>query len=445
MLIPVPQQVQDLLDSLEAAGFQAWAVGGCVRDSLLGLPPHDWDLCTDARPDQVESVFQTRRLIRAGARHGTIAVGTDLGPVEITTFRTEGDYQDHRRPGWVHFERDVEADLGRRDFTVNAMAYSPLRGLKDPCGGRADLAQRVLRAVGQPRARFQEDGLRILRGVRFAARFGLTPEPETLAAMADLAPLLRDQARERVFAELCGLLPWARAQDLITFAPVLVQALPVLAPCLGFVQHNPHHAYDVYGHTARTVEAVPRTMALRWAALLHDVGKPDCFTLDRGGVGHFYGHARRSAELARQCLEGLRAPKALTAQVCTLVEYHGVCWRWEEKTVRRLLLRLGEPTLRELLDLDRADDQSKGTPAHPAVFGQFAKTLDRVLAERPCLSQKDLAVGGRELLALGFSPGPALGRALATLLELVGDGSLPNEPQALLERARALLEQNTSQ
>lgn len=444
MKIAVPSSVLELMEMLEARGFQAWVVGGCVRDSLLGRPPHDWDMCTDALPQDTARIFQNYPLIRAGEKHGTIAVIAAGQPVEITTFRTEGGYQDHRRPDWVRFETSIEADLSRRDFTVNAMAYCPRRGLADPYGGRKDLTEHILRAVGEPEARFREDGLRILRGVRFAARFALMPVRETLDAMAALAPTLADQARERVFAELCGFLPAARAVDFERFAPVLTAAIPDLAPTVGFQQHNPHHAFDVYTHIAHVVEAVPPTLALRWAALLHDVAKPACFSQDAAGIGHFLGHAHEGAKIARDILDGLRAPHALRDRVVTLIEYHGITRdvgaHAGEKTLRRLLRRLGEETLRELLALDRADDGGKGTPAEPGAFDEFEAMLNRILAERPCLSLRDLAVSGRELLALGMTPGPDLGRVLQTLLEEVGDGALPNEAGPLLSRARELLD-----
>ena len=241
----IPSSVLKLIDTLEASGFQTWAVGGCVRDSLLGVTPHDWDLCTAATPAEIAGIFQNYPLIRAGEKHGTIAVVLEHGPVEITTFRSEGGYADHRRPDWVHFEQQVEADLARRDFTVNAMAYHPARGLCDPFGGQQDLQNHILRAVGDPAARFQEDGLRILRGARFSARFHLQPEPDTYAALCALAPLLAEQARERVFSELCGWILAADAQNLITFAPVMAAAIPDLGACQGFLQHNPHHRYDI--------------------------------------------------------------------------------------------------------------------------------------------------------------------------------------------------------
>ena len=276
----LPEHIAYCLNALEDAGFAAWCVGGCVRDALLGLTPHDYDICTAALPEQTEAVFSDHRLVLAGKKHGTVGVIFEKEVVEITTFRTEGDYLDNRHPDWVEFVPDVEKDLARRDFTVNAMAWSPKRGFADPFGGRTDLERNVLRAVGDPELRFREDSLRILRGLRFAARFNLRIEETTWQAMLRQRQLMDNLARERVFEELCGLLPLVTAEELIRFAPILAAVIPELEPMIGFDQHSPHHAYDVFTHTAHVVAAVPPELPLRWAALLHDVGKVPTFTRD---------------------------------------------------------------------------------------------------------------------------------------------------------------------
>ena len=297
-------------------------MGGCVRDWLLGLTPHDYDLCTAATPQQIKAVFQDFSLVLAGEKHGTVGIIFGNQVVEITTFRTEGEYLDHRHPDRVEFVTDIALDLSRRDFTVNAMAWSPIRGLADPFGGAQDLKAGILRAVGNPSLRFTEDALRILRGVRFSVRFGLTPEEETEKAMNDLAPLMDNLARERVFDELCKLLPLVNAQDLLRYRHILAQVIPALKPLMDFQQHSRFHAYDIYTHTAHAVAATPRELAIRWAALLHDIGKPSCFTLDDAGEGHFYGHAQESARLANKILLQLKAPTALRERVVLLIEKH---------------------------------------------------------------------------------------------------------------------------
>ena len=433
----LPGYVTECLDALEGAGFAAYAVGGCVRDACLGLTPHDFDLCTAALPEETEAVFHDRRLVLAGKKHGTVGVVTDFGVVEITTFRTEGAYRDNRHPDWVAFVPEIEKDLARRDFTVNAMAYSPRRGFADPFGGREDLKNKVLRAVGDPVARFQEDSLRILRGVRFAVRYGLAVEEETEKAMLSQAHLMDNLARERVFDELCKLLPLVNAEDLLRFGPVLGAVIPELTPMLGFDQHSPHHAYDLYTHTAHVTAGVPGEPPLRWAALLHDVGKIPCFTRDETGRGHFYGHAGVGAEMADAILRRLKAPTALREQAVLLIDRHMTKIEPNKKNVRRWLSRLGPETMELLLCLQEADMGSKGTgkTENMEQFAQIRALLEEIRAENACLSLKDLAVNGNDLMALGYR-GREIGQCLTRLLEQVLDEQLPNERQALLEAAK---------
>ena len=438
----LPQAVQYCITSLEAAGFRAFAVGGCVRDSLLGLTPADFDLCTSATPEQIAQVFVRHQLLHHGEKHGTVGVVLDGEVFEITTFRTEGGYEDARHPDWVDFVENVEADLARRDFTINAMAYNPSTGYVDPFGGREDLKNKILRTVGDPEARFREDALRILRGARFSARFHLTPDPATLSAMARLAPLLDKIARERVFEELCKLLTSATAQDLQQFIPLLTQVIPELTPSVGFQQHSPHHRYDVFTHTAHVVEAVPRELPLRWAALLHDAGKPAAFTMDENGRGHFKGHAKISQEIADHVLLRLKAPSALRQQVTELIGLHMTPLEPDKKLLRRRLGKLGRERLEQLLQLQEADMGSKGTGKEEEMeqFAVLREMIAEVLAEDACFSIKDLAVTGWDLQQIGLAPGPEMGRCLNWLLGQVQDEVLPNEKAVLLETVKKLLE-----
>ena len=438
----LPQAVQYCITSLEAAGFRAFAVGGCVRDSLLGLTPADFDLCTSATPEQIAQVFARHQLLHHGEKHGTVGVVLDGEVFEITTFRTEGGYEDARHPDWVDFVENVEADLARRDFTINAMAYNPSTGYVDPFGGREDLKNKILRTVGNPEARFREDALRILRGARFSARFHLTPDPATLSAMARLAPLLDKIARERVFEELCKLLTSATAQDLQQFIPLLTQVIPELTPSVGFQQHSPHHRYDVFTHTAHVVEAVPRELPLRWAALLHDAGKPTAFTMDENGRGHFKGHAKISQEIADHVLLRLKAPSALRQQVTELIGLHMTPLEPDKKLLRRRLGKLGRERLEQLLQLQEADMGSKGTGKEEEMeqFAVLREMIAEVLAEDACFSIKDLAVTGWDLQQIGLAPGPEMGRCLNWLLGQVQDEVLPNEKAVLLETVKKLLE-----
>ena len=428
----LPEYILRCIDALENAGFAAYAVGGCVRDACLGLEPHDYDLCTSALPEETETVFAGHRLVLAGKKHGTVGVVTEIGVVEITTFRTEGDYADHRHPDSVEFVTDIRQDLARRDFTVNAMAYSPRRGFADPFGGREDLKNQLLRAVGDPTARFQEDSLRILRGIRFAARFGLELEPETEAAMVAQAHLMDGLARERVFEELCKLLPYVTTEDLLRFAPILSQVIPELKPTIGFDQHSPHHAFDLYTHTAHVCGGISGDLERRWAALLHDIGKVPTFTMDQQGRGHFYGHAQESARMANEILRRLKAPNDLRERVVFLIDKHMTPLTPDKKLLRRRLARYGWENVSDLLALQWADFGSKGVIGDGPDFDLVDELLTQIMEEDACLSLKELAVNGHDLMALGYT-GKEIGKLLNQLLEQVLDERLPNDKEALLQ------------
>ena len=435
----LPPYVRACLDRLEDAGFATYAVGGCVRDSLLDLTPHDFDLCTCATPEQIRQVFSGFRLVLAGEKHGTVTVVIDSQLVEITTFRLEGGYRDNRHPDWVKFVPSVEEDLSRRDFTVNAMAYSPKWGFADPFGGRNDLDKKILRAVGEPKVRFTEDSLRILRGLRFSVRYGLTPEKETWEAMLSLAPLMENLARERVFDEVCKLLPLIGAQELMAFAPILSQVLPEIEPMLGYRQLSKHHIYDLMEHTARAVACVPPQLVLRWAALLHDIGKPDTCIIDETGEGHYHGHAQKSAHLADAALLRLKAPTALRKQVTDLISRHMSPLEPDKHLLRRRLGKYGIQETLDLLELQKADYFATGTKSAPGPFPEISQIIEEILEEEACLSIRDLAVNGTDLLELGFAPGPELGACLATLLSLVQTDAVSNERAALLQKAKEIL------
>ena len=430
-------QAEWILSSLEEAGYPAYLVGGCVRDELLGLPTCDYDIATAARPEQTQAVFRDIRQDTVGIRHGTVRLCLPGGVAEVTTLRTEGGYDDSRHPGWVVFVPDIETDLARRDFTVNAIAWSPRRGYADPFGGREDLKNKLLRCVGQPHRRFEEDALRLLRGIRFAARFRLAVEEQTLRAMVDSARLVQKLSGERIFGELNGFLGAADFDDLIRFAPVLTAAIPELAPAVGFDQHSPHHAYDVYTHICHVTVAVPaQPVQLRWAAFLHDVGKPACFTQDETGRGHFKEHAQVGAQMAQDILTRLHAPKGLREDVVWLVSHHMTPLENDEKQLRRYLSRYGCPRLLYLIALQRADMASKGIcdEAAAARLNAVKETVLRLNLAESRLTVPALAVDGNDMKALGYS-GPQIGHILKQLLEKVLDGSLENRRESLLDEA----------
>lgn len=438
-MISLPEQVQEILLRLEHAGYEAWCVGGAVRDALLGLTPGDWDVTSSAPPEAVLELFAPNAL-PTGLQHGTVTVGGGRG-VEVTTFRRDGEYLDNRRPDHVEFTSSLGEDLARRDFTVNAIAVN-LRGeLSDPFGGREDLAAGTLRAVGDPEKRFGEDALRILRGLRFASRLGFAIEPDTAGAIRRCAPLLNHIAPERIQTELTGILCGAHAVDvLLAYPDVLGVFLPEILPCVGFDQHSVYHCYDVWEHTARAVAAAKPQPILRWALLLHDLGKPSTFTMDGEGRGHFYGHWRESVPLGAAILDRLRVDNHSKRTILTLVERHDAPLTLSEKSVRRNLARYGEETLRLLLEVKRADNLAQAEPYRDrqTLISQFEDLLELVLRSGACFSLRQLAVKGGDLTALGLR-GPAVGKALDELLELVIDGKLPNDRGILLEHIKEKL------
>lgn len=433
----LPKSAAEVLSGLESAGFEAWCVGGCVRDSLLGREPEDWDVTTNALPEETLSLFGSQAL-PTGLRHGTVTVKTAGGPVEVTTYRVDGIYRDHRHPESVTFTRSLDEDLARRDFTVNAMAVN-LRGeFRDPFGGRQDLEDGELRCVGDPDRRFQEDALRILRGMRFAAVLGFDEDYETDCAIDRNAALLRDIAPERIQVELTKLLCGKYAKEALDNHPLVIGAFwPEVLPMLHFDQRNIHHCYDVWEHSTVALANTPPVPELRLAAFLHDTGKPASFTLDENGVGHFYGHAKVSVTLADGLLRRLKYPNAFRERVVRLVEWHDRDIPRTDRGLRRALRALGEEELRLLLDLKRADNlaQASAYRGRQAEIQLAEDILDRLLEEDACFSLKNLAVNGNDLMALGLQ-GPAVGQALNRLLDLVIDGSLPNERDALLTALR---------
>lgn len=446
-MIRLPAYAEKALAVLERNGFEAWCVGGCVRDSLLGLPPGDWDVAASALPEETLSCFRDFRTIETGAKHGTITVLVEGQPVEITTFRSDGEYTDHRHPGQVRFSRRLEDDLSRRDFTVNALAYHPQRGVVDRFGGLEDLKRRTLRCVGRPETRFTEDALRILRCLRFASVLGFSIEKTTGQALKTCRELLKDISHERVRDELSKLLCGEYAgQILREYSEVIFTVLPELSPMKGCTQETPYHCYDVWEHTLHVLDSVPREPVLRWAALLHDCGKPAVKFFSPDGVAHFYGHDKKSAEIAGPLLERLRFSNQEADAVLTLIRRHGERPPLPEKRIKKLLGGLGPDTLFQLFALMRGDLSAKA----PGLYEERIETIKEcealardILSRDECLTLRDLAVNGNDLLALGFPKGPSLGNALNALLDEVLEGALPNEKSPLLHRAEEYLKKES--
>ena len=444
----IPQEVQRILRRLEAAGHEAYVVGGCVRDMLMGTAPHDWDVTTSALPEETMALFD-HFAIPTGLRHGTVTVRSGGLAWEVTTFRTDGDYPDHRHPAAVSFTRDLTEDLARRDLTVNAMAMDVRGTLFDPFCGQQDIQAKMLRCVGQPERRFSEDALRILRTLRFSATLGFAIEEDTHRALRQQCGDLRYVAAERIREELTKLLCGKDAGRVLAEEPqVLGVVLPEILPCVGFEQHNRHHCYDVWNHTAHAVDAAPPEPVLRWTMLLHDLGKPQCFTLDERGVGHFYGHHRPGTEMAEAICRRLRFDNAAARRICTLVRCHDRPISLTEKAIRRAMNQLGVDVLRQLCDVKRADNMAQ----HPDYRGRQQEIdegeaiMDDLLAKDACFSLRQLAVNGRDMAALGLQ-GRQIGRTLQALLAAVMDGTVENEREALLavaaKKASPLLRADT--
>lgn len=443
----LPENISRALDMLESAGHEAWVVGGCVRDSLMGIIPHDYDITTSALPAETEQVFAGYRLIETGLKHGTVTVLADGSPIEITTYRVDGEYRDSRRPERVTFTRNIRDDVSRRDFTMNGIAYNPKQGYFDEFGGAEDIKAGVIRCIGKPEKRFREDALRILRGLRFSASLGFEIEENTARAMHDTRELLNKISAERVFSELCGLLTGRNSHRnifrvLTEFRDIAAVIIPEFRECTGFVQHSRFHCFDVYEHCVMSAQKAAEISAgsecrlpLTLAMLLHDIGKPQRFTLGEDGEGHFYGHAAVSADIAEDILRRLKCSNALRERVCTIVRYHDVPLSDTDKSVRRLLRKYGLETVRYICLSHICDDSAK-TPECAGRCGEWCAVLSRAEALAPscCLTLKDLAVDGKALSGL-MEPSPEMGKALKFLLDEVINGNFPNEREFLLKEA----------
>lgn len=436
----LPREVEYVIAALRGAGYSPYLVGGCVRELLRGKPPADYDMTSDAPPEEVLRLFGGCAH-PTGLAHGTVTVVSGGMPIELTTMRRDGAYHDHRHPDAVTFGTSIEEDLARRDFTVNAIALAPDGVLVDPFGGEEDLKRGILRCVGEPERRFSEDALRILRLVRFSSTLGFAAEESTARAARVQASGLADIARERVYAELNKLLCGENVtRTLMDFPDILAAVLPEITPCVGFVQKNPHHSFDVWEHTARAVGAVPGERALRWTMLFHDLGKPRCMTLDERGVGHFYGHTAISAQIAEEIMARLRFEKALSASVRALLACFDDVIPPERAAMHRAMARRGRDTVGALLLTKLADNAAKAPDGFRAAMPPYRAAravYDALVSENACCAVGELAISGRELVALGYRS-RAVGQVLQKLLDEVAAEKLANTPQALFARAQRL-------
>lgn len=435
--IPVP--AAKAMFMLRAGGYEAFLVGGCVRDLLMGNAPKDWDITTNAEPTQVKEVFLDFRFIETGLKHGTVTVLIDNTSLEITTFRVKGAGSDRYCLHSVSLPKCLIEDLSRRDFTMNAIAYAPGSGLIDCFGGERDIRSGIIRCVGDPDRRFEEDGLRILRALRFAAVLGFGLDENTAASIHKNKQLLTMVSPERIYTEinkmLCGK---AVGTVLRRYADVVCVPIPEITPLVGFEQHNEYHCFDVWRHTIAVVENTPPRSVLRWAALLHDIGKPVCFGIDANGTGHFYGHAAAGKKMADAVMHRLRFDHWTRERILLLIAYHDTPIPAEKKAVKRYLCRFGEEVFYQMIALASADNLGQAAPFRykQIEYDALQRIAHSIVQEQSCFSLKDLAVNGDDLIKLGYY-GKEIGKALSFLLDAVIDENVPNTKDDLLVYVQA--------
>lgn len=444
MRIEMPEKARQIIGRLTEAGYEAYIVGGCVRDAILGRQPSDWDITTNAKPEQVKALFS--RTVDTGIRHGTVTVLLGKEGFEVTTYRIDGEYQDGRHPKEVTFTRSLLEDLKRRDFTINAMAYNETAGLVDAFDGVGDLERGRIRCVGEPTERFTEDALRILRAVRFAAQLNFSIEEHTWEAISRFAPSLTRISAERIQTEIVKLLVSDHPESwrLVYEAGISKMILPEFDVCMETPQNNPHHCFSVGEHILHSLSAIEADKVLRLTMLFHDIGKPQVRVRDEDGVDHFVGHGDVSAEIAGEVLRRLKFDNDTIRRVRHLVRVHDAFLTVPTlKGMRRAVFQIGEDYFPDYLKVRRADILAQNPKQQAEKLENLARTKDlyrQVLEEKSCLSLKDLAVTGRDLMEAGMPPGPGLGAVLTQLLELVVENPQDNTKERLLELAGTLKE-----
>lgn len=441
MNIECPGYVTTAFRLLEESGFTAYAVGGCIRDSIMGKEPNDWDMTTPSTPEETMKVFNSFRVIPTGIKHGTVTVIIDGQPLEITTMRIDGEYHDNRRPDNVKFTTEIEQDLSRRDFTVNAMAYNPETGLVDPFNGRKDIEDNIIRCVGNPDRRFQEDALRIIRGLRFASVLNFKIDCETSKSIILNKHLLGNVAVERIRVELVKLLQGCGIEAILEeYKDIFFDIIPELKALDGFPQNTPFHIYDVWGHTIKVVSGVKNTPELRVAALLHDIAKPLKYYSDENGIAHFKGHPELSSEMALEILKRLRFSNAETDKICKIITLHDTRPNGDRNRIAKLCSEYSPEIVKLTLELMRGDASGKKPEYYDEDIKSYElaeKQIQEIQEKNLCLNITDLDVNGRDIMELGYH-GQDIGIILEQLLTLVIDEKADNKKDILLNIAKNL-------
>lgn len=433
--ITIPPGAAEIIAVLKSNSFDAYIVGGCVRDSLLGRVPKDWDICTSAKPYEIIQCFPNRRIIETGLKHGTVAVVIDDNQYEITTFRVDGKYSDNRHPDSVQYVSSVETDLARRDFTINAMAYNDDAGLIDPFGGASDIKKQTISCVRNPDDRFREDALRIMRALRFASVYGFSIDEDTARSIHQNRSLLHNIAAERITSELSKLICGEGVLNvLLAFSDVMVTIIPELEPCIGFNQNNKYHCYTIYDHIAAAVaNSTGDDLVVRMALLLHDIGKPCCYTEDENG-GHFHGHGIYSHILAEQALSRLRFSNKDAENILELVKYHDSIIEPTNKVVRRWLNKIGSEQFYRLINVRMADMLAHSIDTQKERIEKCRRVLEILSEEsKNCFTIKDMKISGRDVMSFGIPQGKKIGELLSLALSAIMNGDVPNEHEKLME------------
>ena len=445
--IKIPDNANTIINTLQNNGHSAYVVGGCVRDSLMGRIPHDWDICTSATPEQMLEIFKDFRVIETGLKHGTVTIVIDGEQYECTTYRIDGKYSDNRRPDNVTFTNNLVEDLKRRDFTINAMAYNDIEGLIDPFGGTEDINENTIQCVGSAKDRFGEDALRILRAIRFASQLDFTIELNTDWQIHQQYKSLENISVERINSEFCKIVNSDNfCVELLLYKDVFALFIPELKDMFDFPQKNPHHDYDVFGHTVHAVENCNSDdLTVRLAVFFHDFGKPHSYQDGEDGIRHFKGHGRVSADMTDVIMKRLKFDNETRNNVVQLVYYHDATFEVGKKYVKRWLNKLGEKQFRRLLDVRRADIKGQkvvcSTDKKDKIekLDIIEKLIDEVIQENQCFTLKDLAVNGNDLIQIGYNPDKQLGEALNILLNGVINEEFENKKDSLLNIAKEML------
>ena len=442
MKIVLPKNVKLIIDILNKNNFEAFIVGGCVRDSIIRLTPHDWDICTNAKPEEIKKCFEFFNTFDSGIKHGTISIVIDGEVYEVTTYRIDGTYSDNRRPDSVTFTSDIAKDLARRDFTINAMAYNEQCGLIDPYSGRNDLLDKIIRCVGNSDFRFNEDALRIIRALRFASVYDFVIENETSKSICKNADLLKNIAVERISVEFNKLLCGNGAEEILNnYRDVIAVFIPEIKPMFDYSQHTKHHNRDLWRHTTYSVKSIDKMPLLRMSMLLHDIGKPRACKRDEDGTCHFKGHPKYSAEMAEIILRRLKYPTDFIETCVTLIKYHDVRFSGSKRQLRHVMSAIGDKNVELLLKIQRADIMAQSDYKHKEKLEKLdlaCEVYEEVLADKDCFTLKQLKINGNDIKKLGVTEGVKIGKILKMLLSLVIEDKLENKKSALLNKAEEI-------